>query len=97
MKLVVKTNFGLGGSSGNASVELNLEHPTLRDVLVNISNEYQKGRPLFDHETNEVDSQEYSVLLNGTYYRFLPDKLLTLLAEGDEVQVFQWFELLGGG
>lgn len=97
MKVTVKTNFNLvAGGNGN-SVELDLASPTLKSVLECISVEYQKDMPIFNVDTNEIDSEEYSVLLNGASYQFLPEKLLTPLREGDLVQLFHWFELLGGG
>ncbi|MDP2718918.1 MAG: hypothetical protein U1D67_07200 [Dehalococcoidia bacterium] len=97
MKLAIKTNLGTGESSSESSVELDTVSPVIKDVLDIISEKFQNGRPLYDKSRNEVDAEEYSILLNGTNMRFLPEKLLTPLSEGDEVQVYRWFELLGGG
>lgn len=97
MKVVVKTNFRLSAMGKDDTVEVDLPAPILKSVLEYISVEYQKGRPIINSVTNEVDPEEYTVLLNGSAYQFLPQKLLTPLAEGDEVQLYRWFELLGGG
>ncbi len=97
VKILVKTNFSVGGPERDSTFELDLPAPTLRSVLEHMSRQYQKGRALFNPETNEIDSEEFSVLLNGSSCQFLPRKLLTPLSEGDEVQLLRWFELLGGG
>ncbi len=97
MKVVVKTNFRLSAMGKDDMVEVDLAAPVLKSVLEHISVEYQKGRPVINPVTHEVDPEEYTVLLNGSAYQFLPQRLLTPLSEGDEVRLYRWFELLGGG
>ncbi len=97
MKIVLKTNFSLGAERNGRTEEIDLPAPTLKTVLEYVSRKYQNGRDLYNPETSVMDPEEFSLLLNGSSYQFLPQKLLTPLSEGDEVQLFRWFELLGGG
>ncbi|MBI4331176.1 MAG: hypothetical protein HY673_07845 [Chloroflexi bacterium] len=97
MKVRVKISRSGGAQEKTDTVELDLANPTLKTVLERVSRDYENGGRLFNPETGDVDSEGYTVLLNGSAYQFLPQKLQTPLSEGDEVQLFRWFELLGGG
>ena len=97
MKLLLRTNLDLQSASSGTIIELELQEVILKDILAKIADNYQTGKPIFDADTNEIDPVEFSVLLNGTHYEFLPAKLLTPLSEGDQIQVYRWLGLVGGG
>lgn len=97
MKIKIRINSAQGVQDTTDVLELDMVSPTLGSVLERVSQDYQKGRCIVNPAANDIDSEECSILLNGSSYQFLPQKLLTPLSEGDEVQLFRWFELLGGG
>ena len=79
-------------------VELEDARPTIRALLEELSREYSKEKVTFiDPETDEVDPEEYLVMVNGRAWEFLPQRLETEIKEGDRVSVTKWLDLLGGG
>lgn len=102
MRVTLRTNLDLQSSSNGTiieldTIELDTEKATLRDVLAKVADRYQIGTPIFDPGTNEIDRTEFSVLLNGMHYESLPARLVTRLSEGDQIQVYRWLGLVGGG
>jgi MoaD family protein len=57
----------------------------IRELAVEIGGEH--GRALFDKETGTV-GPSVAVMLNGVHYNHLPDRLKTVLKDGDEIAVF---------
>jgi hypothetical protein len=77
MLVKVKTNF-IG------QLELDIETPTLKKVLVELS---KRNRiPLLDPDACEVHS-DFKIYLNGIEYERLPDRIDTELRNGDQVEV----------
>jgi len=77
MLVNVKTNFV-------GQLELDVETPTLKKVLLGLS---KKNRiPIFDSDASEVHS-DFKIYLNGIEYERLPEKLETGLKNGDQVEV----------
>ena len=102
MKIVVETNFNVGGSilerDVGLQVDLKSERATIRTLLEELSRKQYEGRIVFiDPETSEVDPTDYSVMVNGAAWEFLPQRLETELIEGDKVSITRWLEILGGG
>jgi len=47
----------------------------------------EHGRALFDEEAGMV-GPSVAIMLNGVHYNHLPDRLKTILKDGDEIAVF---------
>lgn len=62
---------------------------TLHDFIRKLADELggEHGRALFDKETGTV-GPAVAVMLNGVHYNHLPDRLKTVLKDGDEIAVF---------
>jgi molybdopterin synthase sulfur carrier subunit len=77
---------------------LELERATisLKDLLEKLCREQgdELRRTIFDVETGQVH-RHISVLVNGRHYTHLPDRLQTVLKDGDEVDIFP--PIAGGG
>jgi hypothetical protein len=77
MLVKVKTNF-IG------QLELDVEIPTLRRVLLGLS---KRNRiPILDSDASDVHS-DFKIYLNGIEYEGLPERLETGLQNGDQVEV----------
>ncbi len=85
MMVKVKTNF-LG------QPELEIEMPTLRKVLLNLSK--RDKFLIFNFENEEVGS-DIKVYLNGVDYESLPHGIDTDIKDGDKVEVT--LVMLAGG
>lgn len=57
----------------------------IRELAVELGGEH--GRALFDHQTGTV-GPSVAIMLNGVHFNHLPDRLGTLLKDGDEIAVF---------
>lgn len=77
MIIKIKTNFC-------GQVELDLEIPTLKKVLIELSERIKF--PIFN-PTNEEVRDDFKVYLNGVEYECLPRKIDTELQDGDNVEV----------
>ena len=77
MAVKVKTNF-LG------QPELEIENPTLRKVLLELSNRTKFS--IFNPVSNEIHG-EFKVYLNGVEYEDLSHGIDAELREGDKVEV----------
>ncbi len=77
-------------------VELADAQPTIRSLLQELAREHSKVI-FIDPEINEVDPDEYLVMVNGRNWEFLPQRLETELNDGDRVSITMWLDLLGGG
>jgi hypothetical protein len=70
-------------------IETNIENPTLRGLLIELSCFYKKAGVDFEpinSKTNDVDF-DYEILVNGNKYVGLPLALETKLENGNEVVV----------
>ena len=68
--------------------ESDLQKVTLKDLLEKLSARGENQAELiFDPESGEV-SQHIRILINGCHYTHLPEKLETVLKDGDEVAIF---------
>ena len=76
MLVKVKTNF-LG------QAVLDIETPTLKRVLVELSK--RNRTPLLDPAGGEVQS-DFKIYLNGVDYERLPERIETVLKNGDQVE-----------
>ena len=98
MKIQLETNSGWGWKIKDGEVELIDSQPTLRALLKELSARHpENGVTFIDPETNEVDPNEYLVMVNGGSWEFLPQRLETKLSEGDRVSIIRAIEMLGGG
>jgi hypothetical protein len=71
------------------SVQLTIKGETLRDLLVDITEQFQKANTDFkpiDPKTNDIDF-DYDVLVNGKNYVSLPLGLDAKLKDLDEVRI----------
>jgi molybdopterin converting factor small subunit len=85
MKVKVKTNF-LG------QPELEIDMPTLRKVLLNLS---KRDKVLVINLENEEVRSDFKVYLNGVDYESLPHGINTEIKDGDKVEVT--LVILAGG
>ncbi len=97
MRIIVETNFEVGGVLGLGEVELKAENATLRALLEALSKMCQGQIEFINSESGDIDHEEYDVLVNGCAYEFLPAGLETKLNDEDNVSITRWFEPLGGG
>lgn len=89
MRITIKSNFGITGLDND---ELELEgYPTLSDVLSELA---ESAEYPFLCQDGQIDP-DVEILLNGLEYAFLPQRLNTLLNEGDKIQILML--ALGGG
>lgn len=77
MIIKIKTNFC-------GQPELDLEMPTLKKVLIELSERIKF--PILN-PTNEEVSDDFKVYLNGVEYEGLPRRIDTELKDGDNVEV----------
>lgn len=66
---------------------------TLRELLADLSNQYELGDSLYQTRAGTVNAGTV-VLVNGRHHSHLPDRLDTILQDGDEVSIFP--PLVGG-
>jgi len=97
VRIRLETNFDFWGKIKDGEVELKNNQATVRTLLEELAEGYSEEVIFIDPETNEVDPDEYMVLVNGGEWEFLPERLETRLKEGDRVSVIKWIEILGGG
>jgi len=97
VKIVLETNFDFGGEIEDGEVELKSDHATIRTLLEELARWYSGEVTFINPETDEIDPDEYMVLVNGGEWEFLPERLETKLEEGDRVSITKWVEILGGG
>ena len=98
MKILLETNFGRGWKIKDGEVELTDNQLTLKTLLEELSRQHPEERVTFiDPETNEIDPEEYLVMVNGGSWEFLPERLETKLSAGDRVSIMKSVEMLGGG
>ena len=97
MKILLETNLGWGWKSKDGEITLTDSQATLRTLLEELSASYSEGGTFIDPETNEVDPNEYLVMVNGGSWEFLPERLETKLTEGDRIAIIKSIEMLGGG
>ena len=57
----------------------------IRELAVEIGGEH--GSALFDEETGTFGGS-VAIMLNGVHYNHLPDRLVTILKDQDEIAVF---------
>lgn len=69
---------------------------TAKSLLQELSREYS-NLISFHANNDEVDSDEYRVMLNDTDWESFPQRLETKLNEGDRVVIIMWLEPLTGG
>jgi len=75
---------------GNREIEQPDDIPvTFLDFIRRLADELggEHGQALFDQQTGTVGSS-VAVMLNGVHYNHLPDRLNTVLKNGDEIAVF---------
>ena len=96
MKIRVKCFLTLRKAmGGQASLEIEAEKPTIRDVLAELGRRFGEDftNMIFEHETG-AETRNTKILINGRHYRHLPDGLDNHLKDGDEVCIFP---LMAGG
>ena len=97
MKILLETNFGQGWKIRDGDIEIASDQPTLRTLLEELSGKSEGQVTFIDPDTNEVDPDEYLVMVNGGSWEFLPEHLETSLNQGDPVSITKSIEMLGGG
>jgi len=75
---------------GQREIELTEDVPVtfldfIRELAAEIGGEH--GHALFDDETGTV-GKSVAIMLNGVHYNHLPDRMITLLKDQDEVAIF---------
>ena len=90
MKITLKSNFDIG------IFEMVFPQPqvTLRDVIQKLSQRQQGLGVIKESNPMEIDAG-FDVRVNGRDYVFLPQRLDSLLKDGDQVEVS--VSALGGG
>ena len=95
MKISLESNVDLWEIFGQkGKVELEIQSPTLRSVLEELSNRSQGRVELIDPRTGDVEIDCF-LFINGSIHYSLPRGLDTELKNGDEVKIT--FLGLGGG
>ncbi|MDP2718206.1 MAG: hypothetical protein Q8P44_00015 [Dehalococcoidia bacterium] len=94
MLIKIKSNFEVRGISEHNLVEFQGEGITLRKFLEEMSEKGLNGLELFN-SSDEINTEDFLISLNGKEYPFLPDKLDTRLKDGDIVEINVL--VLGGG
>jgi hypothetical protein len=84
MRIVLKSNFSLGGPFSEGEIVLKEEGMALRDLLVLIGG--KSGLHIIDLENGEVDST-FEIYVNEREYWIQPDSLDYKLRDGDEVDI----------
>ena len=97
MKILLETNFGQGWKVMDGDVEIANDQPTLRILLEELSSKSEGQVTFIDPETDEVDPDEYLIMVNGGSWEFLPERLETRLNQGDRISITKSIEMLGGG
>ena len=90
MKIIVKGYFNLQEAmDGKSVLEVEKETATLRDLLDDLSKRFGKDlrELIFDPGTGGLVSH-VMLLVNGRNYLFMPDRLDTVLKDGDEIGLF---------
>jgi molybdopterin synthase sulfur carrier subunit len=90
MKFKVRPYLTLRKAMGNkAVIEMEAGSATIRSVLSDLVNRFGDdfSTLMFDPKTKELSSH-IKVLVNGRHFKYLPNKLDTELADGDEVALF---------
>lgn len=82
MRVKIRSNFDPGASE----IELSGVRWPLRSLLEELSRRNWRKIRFIDPRTNTVDDF-FTVLVNGTDWRSLPQDIETPLRDGDEVQV----------
>jgi len=98
MKLRIETNMDFGQQDAEFELEITDTSPTLRSVLDKLSlKNTDDAQPIIDPATKNIDPDAYMVTINGRTWDLLPQRLDTILKEGDRIAVKRWLELIGGG
>lgn len=84
MRIVLKSNFSLGGPLSEGEIVLKEEDMVLRDLLNLI--ERNSGLHIIDPKNGEVDST-FEIYVNEREYWIQPDSLDYKLRDGDEVDI----------
>ena len=84
MRIVLKSNFSLGGSFGEGEIVLKDEDMSLRDLLRDIEN--SSALHIIDPQKRDVDST-FEIFVNEREYWIQPDRLDYKLRDGDEVDI----------
>jgi hypothetical protein len=92
MRVVLKSNFDVGGLPGQDALELQ-EGCSMRSLLDLLSQQCRVN--LIDPKSGRVNVTDFTLILNGKEYPFWPQGLDTRLRAADEVQIF--LMPLGGG
>lgn len=90
MRIRVKGFLTLKPAMGNEpELMMEIGDWTIRRLLEEMSLRFGKdfSRMIFDPETREVNGS-VRVLVNGRHYSHMPDRLETLLRDGDDVAIF---------
>ena len=90
MKITLKSNFDIGVFE----MEFPQSQVTLRDVIQKLSQRQQGLGVIKESNPMEIDAG-FDVRVNGRDYVFLPQRLDSLLKDGDQVEVS--VSALGGG
>ncbi|MBI2935010.1 MAG: MoaD/ThiS family protein [Chloroflexi bacterium] len=95
MHINLKSNFEVAGIFEAGYVDLPGNGFTLRQLLDELSRRSQGTMEIIRPRTREVNPEDFTVLVNGREYPFLPQRLDTALNDGDTVEVM--ITVLGGG
>jgi hypothetical protein len=84
MRIVLKSNFSLGGPFSEGEIVLKEQDMALRNLLGLIGR--KSGLHIIDPKNGEVDST-FEIYVNEREYWIQPDSLGYRLRDGDEVDV----------
>jgi len=94
MRIVLESNFMLMGDSDLLSIDFDLPHVTLAELLRELSQRSSNSLQVVTPDGNAID-EGWDIALNGCGFAGLPDGLQTSLREDDRVAIK--LALLGGG
>ena len=84
MQIVLSSNFDITGMLGRDTVELQ-QGASVRSLFEMLRQQCQLN--LIDPQSGEINSSDFTVLLNGKEHPFWPRGLATPLRDADEVRV----------
>lgn len=84
MRIVLKSNFSLGGPFSEGEIVLKEEDMSLRDLLGLVGR--NSSLHIIDEKNGEVDST-FEIYVNEREYWIQPDSLDYKLHDGDEVDI----------
>ncbi len=97
MRVMVQDNLDTYDQFLDREFDLEGDMATIRDLLMAVTARSGGLYQMISSATNDVEPSEYMVLLRGSAYQFLPERLETELREGDKVRILRAMDMMSGG